>query len=692
MTGVKLVRWKTPKHMNGVAYIKSINLKDKEETFKYHPKEEVAMIDGIDREKPYFKELVFLDKDMNVLDIDLEEIRNYDYVKEQPKEKKGKIKTEKQKYKEAYDILGEEGAIEPEKEDVKNYPEGIEAKINELLLVDDPIEIELKLKEIKEDYGLSLKTLRLKLEQKRKEIKKRKKDIEGLPSEIDKKFYQEDLLIDIHTEISKDHIQDDREKIGTFIIGASSKLLNPKDHVSVAHTGASSSGKTNIQLSVAKHLPQEKTGIATRITPSEMEDRITDWDLLIVTEINKNREGANTEVVETFKAVMEDGLRIYKKDNITGEPKEIIVPQKSGFYATTETETDEELETRYIKIPVKGSINKNKYVVNSTLEKASDLERLFSGFEEKESWISESIRGLDNEIDVVIPFAKELTKEFETSEGKRALFDYSKERVKRDIKRLLSLTKTIAWLFQKRRALIEREDKKIILAEPTDFLTALKIFTPFFNVSYSGLDPRIDKVFETIKELSGEHSEEIIKEFGVSTTRSQWVIRTELQKKLNIDSVNTIKKYLDVLRDKGLIEVSWSNEHPKFYLINPVNNPVNTLLDPITMTGLTGHLTGEWQGKELYKINGKEKLDDIKLPDFDKFAFSKAESIKIKRENAPQIKKMTGSSLTGSKPKEVSPSLFSEKPCEKCDKPTENTHRDMFLCLDCYNKLEEEFK
>ena len=36
--------------------------------------------------------------------------------------------------------------------------------------------------------------------------------------------------------------------------------------------------------------------IVTRITQSEMEDRIIGWDILVVTEINKNREGANSEI------------------------------------------------------------------------------------------------------------------------------------------------------------------------------------------------------------------------------------------------------------------------------------------------------------------------------------------------------------------------------------------------------------
>jgi hypothetical protein len=495
---------------------------------------------------------------------------------------------------------------------IKKYSEPtnpVHTELNEIAKLTDSLEIETELKKLKEKYGLSLKILREKVSEKKKDYLDQQKTKTELPCKIDPRFESEELLIHISKELDKDHIEDDREKLGTFIVGTSSKLPNSKDHVSVAHKGNSASGKTNVQMSVVKHFPMEKCGIATRITQSEMEDRIENWDILVVTEINKNREGANTEIVETFKAVMEDGIKIFKKDKITGEPKEINVTQKTGFYATTETETDDELETRYIVIPVRGSENKNRAVVEDTLTKVSNAEYLLKKLGEKESWIAESIRGLNSNLDVVIPFAKEINKKFETEAGEKELFDYSKERVKRDVKRLMSLTKSIAWLYQKRRAII---DDKIIVAEPTDFLTALKIFIPFFNVSYSGLDSRIEEVLEKIKNMEGKHAEEIEHEFGSQTHLKQWVIRTNLQKELGI-SLNTLKSYISKLKDEGLIQVFWEESHPRFYLIQPVSVPISKLLEPITLQAITGILTGDWQGKDIYEKHGKEQLDTIPL-------------------------------------------------------------------------------
>jgi len=580
---------------------------------------------------------------------------------------------ERKKYAKAYKILENEN--EKKRKPKNKQSNEINSALKEISKLKDKIDVDFELQKIKKEYKISIKVLREKLSEIKKNLVKNSQEKKKLPCEVDKRFLEKELLINISKELDKDHIGDDREKLGTFIVAASSELPNPKDHVSVAHKGNSSAGKTNLQLSVIKHFPSEENGIATRITQSEMEDRLQFWKRLIITEINKHREGgANNEITETFKQVMEDGIRIFKKDNITGEAKEINVPQKTGFYGTTETEIDEELDTRYITISIRGSENKNRSVVGDTLTKVSDINSILSKLKEKESWIAESIRGLNSKLDVVIPFAREINRKFQTADGQiKELFDFSKERVKRDVKRLMSLTKAIAWLYQKRRIVI---NEKIIVAEPTDFLTALKIFTPFFNVSYSGLDPRINDVLEKIKSLEGSHSEEIEKEFGNFSNKRQWVIRTELQKNLGI-SVNTIVKYIKKLKNEGLIDTYWEESHPKFYLIRPVNVPISRLLDPITLQALTGHLQAYCQAENkenLYKMYKKTKLDEIPL------------SKKI--EFLPKDSKLIGIKLIGQNSEEGHFLNF----CNNCQKPSTHTINNVPLCDSCYSKVAEELK
>lgn len=546
----------------------------------------------------------------------------------------------------------------------------------------DPVDIEIRLKEIKEKYDISLKILREKLKNKKIEyIKKNKGKTENLSKSIDKRFNQEDLLIHINKEITKDHIEDDREKLGMFIAELSSQLPNPKDHISVAVKGNASTGKTNAIFSTLKHIPNEKYAIATRITQSEIEDRLDQWDILIVSEMNINREfGANKTISETFKQVMEDGINIFKKDNVTGESKEINVEQKSGIYSTTETETDEELETRYILIPIKSDLERNRKIVYNVFDNVSDIDFIINKLKEKESWIATSLRGLNKNLEVVIPFAKELKKKIKIENKEVDLLDFSKERVVRDVKRLISLTKAIAWIFQKRRIIKETKGDKIIIAEPTDFLTALKIFTPFFNISYSGLDPRIEKTLEKIKELQGKYNEEISRIFG-SSDRANWVIRSELQKELGILSVNTIKDHIEILKDRMLINTHWDENHRKCYLIRPINSPISHLLDPVTLIGIDRSLTGA-KMTDFYKKYGKKHLDSIKLP----------KSI----QNLGFSDKLIGDKLIGVNPESVSLSMPSKK-CFACGKQLYDDEKSKFkinenyYCEIHYNQVKGAF-
>lgn len=568
-----------------------------------------------------------------------------EYV-EASKPKKKLSPEEKKEWAEAYREAEELAGIKKDEPQTKEGKE-ITTKLLDLVYIRDSIDLEIKLKEIKKETGISVKTLRIKLNEIREKIAKEREEEENenVECELDERFTQEDLLVKIWEELNKDHVYDNREKIGAFLIAISGFLPNPKDHTSGAFKGNSSAGKDNMQLTALKHIPKEHWARATRITQSEIEDRIKTWKILAISEINKHRDGANTDIVETFKQVIEDGISIYKKDNITGESKELNIEQKTGFYGTTETETDEELETRYVIIPVRGSIPKNRAVVKSSLERVADINSIVGDLKNKESWISKSIRSLNPELDVVIPYATELFNRIPTELGDMELFDYSKERVKRDVKRLLSLTKAISWLFQNRRIKQKIGEKEVIVSEPTDFITALKIFLPFFNVSYSGLDPRIERTLTKIKELQGKHATEIGNNLGFGTDKESWVIRSELQKELGIESVNTIKAYIDQLKDKGLIETYWTQDHPKLYLIHPIKEGVKSLSDPIIIKALIGYLQGIDRLNNRYKELGKEELDDLKLPECLDIDDKKE---KEEKNNVTISEKLTGVNLTGS--------------------------------------------
>lgn len=371
-------------------------------------------------------------------------------------------------------------------------------------------------------------------------------------AKIDPRFYDYQLLKHIHAELDVKHKLDHKEKVATFIVVTSAYLQDPRDHCSCALKGNSSSGKDSNTDNVLSHFPKEDWIKVTRVTTATLEDDVQDKRIVAFSEINKNREnGANAEIVETFKQMAEGGTSTLKKDIKTGFKTAIRTEQeqKTLIYGTTETESDDELETRYVIVPIRGYREKNKIVVDDVLNKASDEEYYLRKHHLIDSWIATSIFLLDKNVQVIIPFSKILSEKINDKE----IFDTTKDRVKRDVKRILSLTRAITWLHQKQRVTKFRDDVTFIYAEPTDFLNALNLFGDFFNLTYSGLDHRLVKLLEYVEKNIGKHSEEI-KAIGFQDRYGDWLLRHKVQKALNIASVKTIRDWCQKLTDRNKID------------------------------------------------------------------------------------------------------------------------------------------
>lgn len=374
----------------------------------------------------------------------------------------------------------------------------------------------------------------------------------GTPARRDERFDSPELLEHIWNELDKDHKLDNREKLAVFIIAVSAYLPAPEEHCSAALKGDSSSGKDNLIRTVLKHVPKEDAFFLTRGTSAAIEDEAENVKILAFSEINKHREGgANSEMTETFKQLSEGGTAVLKKDAATGfrTTKHVTAEQKTLLYGTTETQTDDELETRYVVIPVKGGPKKNKIVIADALLKASSPEHYLKKTDGN-SWIAQGIKALDPELQPILPYAEVLDQP--AAEGGEAFFDYGKERVKRDVKRLLNLTKTVTWLFQDQRTIIEIEGKRFVLSEPSDFKATVEIFIDFFNLSYSGLDHRLQTTLEVIKECEGRHDADIMA-MGFDSKYYGYAVRHLVQELRGIQDKKTIKEHIDKLKDFGYI-------------------------------------------------------------------------------------------------------------------------------------------
>ena len=424
---------------------------------------------------------------------------------------------------------------------------------------------------------------------------------------IDPRFESPELLKHIHDELDKRHKLDHREKMGIFVVASSGYLRDARDHCSSATKGDSSTGKDNVLDAVLDNYPKEDWIKVTRATTATLEDDVRDKKIVAFSEINKNREfGANAEIVETFKQLAEGGTSTLKKDAKTGFKTAIRTEQKQKtlLYGTTETESDEELETRYVIIPIKGYREKNRIVVDDVLKKANNEDYYLEKNKQEESWIASSISLLDQDVQVIIPYSEVLLKKVDGKE----IFDTTKDRVKRDVKRIMSLTRAITWLHQLQRRTKYVGDMKFIYSEPSDFLNALKIFADFINLTYSGIDHRLQSLLEYAEKHRGKFTEQI-KNLGFQNRYHDWILRHEAQKALKIGTVNTIKNWINKLKNLNKVETHYDRYvSQKTFLFRPINQPYNNLALPVNIDEIDRLLQVWLDSDSAKEIYGDHKI------------------------------------------------------------------------------------
>ena len=353
-----------------------------------------------------------------------------------------------------------------------------------------------------------------------------------------KKFKGKTLLEDIRKELSKSHIGDNNLKMTAFLTTVSGLLHNPKRRMSLAVTGNSSEGKDNLIKTALKHTPKDVFIFLTSGTQATIEDDTKDKRIIAFSEMNIGREnGANKYLLEVIKQKTEGGTSAMKKDLRTGMKSARYEQgeQSSILYGTTESLMDEELKTRFIKGTIITDPTRIKRVNDNTLDTFSSPKMLLGETQEKDSWIRV---GLTNFIrrngDICLPYAKFLKDRINGKE----IFDSNNPRSQRDLKRILSLTCAMTYLFQEQREKIKHNGINLLVSTPEDFINTLEISGEFFNQSYTGLDARANRVLEIIDSSSME-----------------WVERNFIQEKMET-TLNTIKEYCKTLLEVGLIEYS----------------------------------------------------------------------------------------------------------------------------------------
>jgi len=102
--------------------------------------------------------------------------------------------------------------------------------------------------------------------------------------------------------------------------------------------------------------------------------------------------------------------------------------------------------------------------------------------------IQNAIRMLDPEIEVIIPYMKQVSENIDTTDP----------RIQRDHLAFIGHIYAVAWLHQKQREIITVGDKKYILATPQDLETVIKYCLKNLNETYYGISPDTEILLDSL--------------------------------------------------------------------------------------------------------------------------------------------------------------------------------------------------
>jgi len=387
--------------------------------------------------------------------------------------------------------------------------------------------------------------------------------------DINNKLKDPNLLTHIQKELGKDHIGNHRQLLYVFLSCLSSQLP-PEYRYSCALVAYKSEGKDNLVKTIWRHLPLGWGLYLSRITTACLEDDTTDYNLIYIGEGNF-KGGANSDIIEAIKQLTEDGINVQKKDVRTGYKEARFEHQdrKVVIFSTTDDNFETQLESRFSKVPIHGTPHRYHMVNKDTLEKAGDIDKELDELERRKNptWIEHCLKSLVPYDSIEIPYASLLKK----------MIDSSDSRSQRDLKRLLNLIRSITYLHQKNRIHYTHRGKKILVSTPEDLYNALEIGEDIINQSYTGLEPRLQRIIDCYYALVQEgQTKDPLGETRLDPN-FHWVDRSLIQKHLKIKKAETIKGHTKTLHNMGglLYEILGNR---CYIAIDPTNPPTN---DPL---------------------------------------------------------------------------------------------------------------
>ncbi|MEM3618510.1 MAG: helix-turn-helix domain-containing protein [Candidatus Bathyarchaeia archaeon] len=305
-------------------------------------------------------------------------------------------------------------------------------------------------------------------------------------------------------------VGEEKAKKLLFLIALSPKTGEPQAAII---QGPPSSGKSHICVNVLRLFPNVIN--LTRITPAAL-DRLQvnlSQYILYVSEL----AGAE-HAGPSLRLILSEGelrLATAEADEKGKINPRFIETVGTPVYVTTTTQeiVEEQLASRTWQIRTDTSPEQTRRILAFQAKQASTVQT--EGFSHEEMVLRCLIELLEP-CHVLIPYAEKLDR----------LFPSEEPQARRDFKRLLSVIKTLACLFQKQRPVVECQGRKVVLASLNDLAEALKLLKPVLLPTLYGLP---QKAFEALAFIKDKGEEKVtVRDVAAKVKLSEQRTRTIL--------------------------------------------------------------------------------------------------------------------------------------------------------------------
>ena len=367
--------------------------------------------------------------------------------------------------------------------------------------------------------------------------------------------------------------RESRNKLYAFLIILTAKHPNPKLKQILVLGGEPGGGKTTIANLLAKIVRTKKVG---RFSEHAMDySNLTNYEMLYIQELLDLEQQRKMGVSSIrFLSADDQGytIEITKGDPDGGfSTEQKKIPAMTVITTTTVADTEAQFERRIHRLSTDESKETTRAVLDwkAKEEKRAVLEWIGEVNPRRGVYILKAMVDLLEPCEVSTAAISETLSKILKDTHLRARGDYNK---------LLALTEMLAWLHQTQRPYVTRtisgREERLVFALPQDAYYALQIGLQPLLTMMTGLDQRLRDLLPVIGEFKNSEylykagkDQETIKGFIID----QLLVRAkEVVKKPNL-SKKTLRKWLEVLEDRGILAFTKAGRHNVYTLISDID-------------------------------------------------------------------------------------------------------------------------